>query len=83
MKLGTILVNIAETEGPTREQWKTEFVERVKGHKEEKLLMECYTSACAGRKYLGFGRNVLPPECLAEEGFVLRSVNGFYEYHFE
>lgn len=83
MKLGNLLVNIAETEGLTREQWKTEFVERVKGHEEEKLLMECYASACAGRKYLSFGRNILPPESLKDEGFILRATTCGFEYCFE
>lgn len=83
MKLGTLLANIAETEGNTREQLKAEALEKIKGHKEETLLMKCYDSACAGRKYISFGRNVLPPESLNEEGFELRDNGCSFDYCFE
>ena len=82
MKLGTLLANIAGTVGETREQLKTEALERIKGHKEEKLLMECYSAACAGRKYISFGRDCLPPAELEDEGFVLRHTHLGYEYGF-
>jgi len=83
MKLGTLLANIAGTVGETREQLKAEALERIKGHIEEKLLMECYASACAGRNYISFGRNIWPPECLKDEGFTLRDMGCMYNYYFE
>ena len=57
MKLGTILARITETEGKDREKLQREFLERMKGHPEEKLLTDCYVAACKGNKYISFGRN--------------------------
>lgn len=82
MKLGTLLAKIAETEDETREQLKVEFLERIRNHREEKLLMECYSSACAGRKYISFGRNAVPPEELKKEGFTLKASKTGFNYHF-
>lgn len=83
MKLGTILVRITETEGKEREKLQREFAERMKGHPEEKLLMDCYVAACKGNKYISFGRNVLPPDSLKDEGFKLKAAACGFNYHFE
>ena len=82
MKLGNLLANIADTEGTTREQLKTEFLQKIEGHTEEKLLRACYEAACNGRKYIGFGRNVLPPESLENEGFELEPTACGFNYCF-
>lgn len=82
MQLGTLLANIAGTEGNTREQWKTEFLKCAKGHREEKLLMDCYKSACQGRTFIDFKKGI-PPASLIKEGFTLVDNNGLLEYHFE
>lgn len=83
MSLGTLLATIAENQGITREQLKAEFLEKVKDHQEEKLLMECLRAACHGDKSIRWREKILPPETLMTEGFYLVSDRTGYRYHFE
>ena len=69
--LGNLLANIADTDGTTRRLHSAEFLRRVEGHPEKKLLMECHAAACRGEKKIRFKKNVLPPESLEKEGFYL------------
>lgn len=82
MNLGTMLAKIADTNGSEKEALKEEFLKKVDGHKEEVLLRECLKSADAGRKYISFGRNILPPEDLKREGFELRPGTYGFNYCF-
>lgn len=83
MTLGNLLANIAETEGNTREQWKAEFLKRIQGHKEEKLLRECFEAACSGQKHISLGRKTLPPAELEGEGFEVEATACGFSYCFE
>ncbi len=85
MRLGTVLSNIVETEGTTREQWKVEFENRVLGHKDENLLLACFKEACNGRRYIVLDKGTLPPASLEEEGFHFEKepLTGRHLYYFE
>lgn len=82
MKLGNHLMMIAEATGEQKEELKEQFLEKIQDHREEKLLRECLVAACAGHKYISFGRNILPPEELKNEGFVLKPASCGYNYCF-
>lgn len=83
IKLGTVLANVSETEGMTREQWKSEFELRVTGHKDENLLLACLKEACRGKHYIVLESP--PPANLEVEGFRLEKEQktGRLLYHFE
>lgn len=83
MTLGNLLSNISVTEGLTQEQLKAEFLERIRDHREENLLKACYKAACCGRNYIILGKNVLPPQCLEKEGFILQRCEIGTRYYFE
>lgn len=83
MTLGNLLANIADTQGNTREQWETEFLKRIAGHREEKLLKACLEKAWQGQKYISLGKHCLPPESLKNEGFYIEKEFSGYKYCFE
>ena len=86
MTLGRLLAEIAETKnGEERESLKKEFLSRAKGHREEKLLMECFNAAYHGKTFIDFycGRNILPPAELRHEGFYLKKDGIRYNYCFQ
>ena len=85
MTLAKLLSKIADTNDITeREKLRKEFVARVSGHKEEKLLMSCLASAWTGRrKYISFGRNIWPPAELWKEGFHLEPEGSSFNYCFD
>lgn len=83
MKLGTILANIAETNGTTREQLKVEFLEKIEDHQEKLLLMECYKAACLGDKSIRWKGKIVPPETLIKEGFSIEADRCGFKYCFE
>jgi len=82
MTLSTHLYNIAQTEGVTREQLIAEFNERIEGHIEEKILRKCLTQAKLGNIFIDFGRNILPPKVLLEEGFYLQLDGSDFNLYF-
>lgn len=83
MTLGSILANIAESEGNTREQWKAEFLAEIEENPEKVLLKECYEAACSGKKHILFKRKALPPESLETEGFFIEKASIGLWYCFE
>ena len=62
MTLGRLLATIAENKSDEeREVLKKEFLYRVKGHRDENLLMDCFRAADLGRTFIFFGGRVPPP----------------------
>ena len=55
------------------------FEARITGHPEEKILRGCLREALYGRRCMSFGRNILLPKSLIEQGLHLISMGPGFE----
>ena len=78
MTMAERLMEILNADKSQWEEMAHKFAEDVKGHPEEKNLLDCLEQTKYGRSFLSWGRNIFVPETLQDEGFwILPDGSGF------
>lgn len=84
MTLASKLTQIkGETDRAKKDTLINEFLDLIDGHPEQNLLLNGLEQAEQGRGFIDYGRAVIMPETLKDEGFVLVAAGAGFHIRFD